>query len=199
MLLAGGCGGDGTSQETFPLCADDPGPAPLRRITRFEYGRTLADLTGVDRVGRRRRCRPTRRRWASTTSPTRTACRACTRPRYLDVAEQAAATLIGGRRAADARSPAAIRRPATPPASSAFIARLRAARLAAAARPTTSSRRCGSSTPTPPIRAATDGLTAVVAAMLQAPQFLYRPEPASRRRRDAARRLRAGDAARRSC
>ena len=26
----------------------DPGPAPLRRLTRFEYGRTLADLTGVD-------------------------------------------------------------------------------------------------------------------------------------------------------
>src|SRR5207302_1636817 len=25
----------------------DPGPAPLRRITRFEYGRTLFDLTGV--------------------------------------------------------------------------------------------------------------------------------------------------------
>ena len=47
MLLAGGCGGDGTSQESFPLCADDPGPAPLRRMTRFEYGRTISDLTGV--------------------------------------------------------------------------------------------------------------------------------------------------------
>ena len=27
---------------------DDPGPAPMRRLTRFEYGRSLADLTGVD-------------------------------------------------------------------------------------------------------------------------------------------------------
>src|SRR4030095_13940454 len=46
-LLAAGCGGDETSQATFPLCADDPGPAPLRRITRFEYGRSIADLTGA--------------------------------------------------------------------------------------------------------------------------------------------------------
>src|SRR4051812_33174957 len=47
-LLATGCGGDGSSPpETFPLCAADPGPAPLRRITRFEYGRTISDLTGV--------------------------------------------------------------------------------------------------------------------------------------------------------
>src|SRR5512138_2660670 len=47
-LLATACsGGGGTQTETFPLCADDPGPAPLRRITRFEYGRTISDLTGV--------------------------------------------------------------------------------------------------------------------------------------------------------
>src|SRR3954466_11744682 len=47
-LLAIGCGGDGGSPpETFPLCAADPGPAPLRRITRFEYGRTISDLRGL--------------------------------------------------------------------------------------------------------------------------------------------------------
>src|SRR5689334_14763815 len=46
-LLAAGCGGDATTQESFPLCADDPGPAPMRRMTRFEYGRSLSDLTGV--------------------------------------------------------------------------------------------------------------------------------------------------------
>jgi len=46
-LLVVACGGDGTQRESFPLCADDPGPAPLRRITRFEYGRTIADLTGL--------------------------------------------------------------------------------------------------------------------------------------------------------
>jgi hypothetical protein len=47
VLLAGACGADGTSQESFPLCAGEPGPAPLRRMTRFEYGRTISDLTGV--------------------------------------------------------------------------------------------------------------------------------------------------------
>src|SRR3954452_11546042 len=47
VLLAAACGGDRTSQESFPLCADEPGPAPLRRMTRFEYGRTISDLTGV--------------------------------------------------------------------------------------------------------------------------------------------------------
>ena len=46
-LLAGACGDGGAQTETFPLCAEDPGPAPLRRVTRFEYGRTIPDLTGV--------------------------------------------------------------------------------------------------------------------------------------------------------
>src|SRR5512138_2097114 len=47
-LLATACsGGGGTQTETFPLCAADPGPAPLRRITRFEYGRSISDLTGL--------------------------------------------------------------------------------------------------------------------------------------------------------
>ena len=47
-LLFGGCGDGGAHPETFPLCAaEEPGPAPLRRITRFEYGRTISDLTGV--------------------------------------------------------------------------------------------------------------------------------------------------------
>src|SRR5262252_2939821 len=48
LWAAAACGGGGgTQQESFPLCADDPGPAPLRRITRFEYGRSIADLTGI--------------------------------------------------------------------------------------------------------------------------------------------------------
>ena len=47
-LAAGACGGGGgTESKGAPLCAVDPGPAPLRRITRFEYGRTVADLTGA--------------------------------------------------------------------------------------------------------------------------------------------------------
>src|SRR5207248_10113173 len=43
------CGrGGSTTTASGPLCVDDPGPAPMRRLTRFEYGRSLADLTGVD-------------------------------------------------------------------------------------------------------------------------------------------------------
>ncbi|HSY42169.1 MAG TPA: DUF1587 domain-containing protein, partial [Polyangia bacterium] len=52
VLALGACSGKasggGTTTQTSPLCAADPGPASLRRITRFEYGRTIADLTGVD-------------------------------------------------------------------------------------------------------------------------------------------------------
>src|SRR4029077_3840707 len=47
-LLLGACGGSGgTTTQTSPLCGTALGPAPLRRITRFEYGHTLADLTGL--------------------------------------------------------------------------------------------------------------------------------------------------------
>ena len=45
-LIAGACG-SGTTSVSDPLCAASPGPAPLRRLTRFEYGRTLNTLTGV--------------------------------------------------------------------------------------------------------------------------------------------------------
>ena len=49
LLAPAACGGGGGTTTTgAPLCAADPGPAPLRRMTRFEYGRTIADLTGVD-------------------------------------------------------------------------------------------------------------------------------------------------------
>src|SRR6185503_15485942 len=49
LLAAAGCGGDQqvSKEDIYPLCSSDPGPAPLRRITRFELGRTLSDLTGV--------------------------------------------------------------------------------------------------------------------------------------------------------
>ncbi|MEO8214111.1 MAG: DUF1588 domain-containing protein, partial [Myxococcales bacterium] len=56
LLLAlvggAGCGGGGHSAPVLvppPACmAGDPGPAPLRRLTRFEVGHALADTLGVD-------------------------------------------------------------------------------------------------------------------------------------------------------
>jgi len=53
-LLGCDSSGDATpspSSETAPLCSADGsqlGHTPLRRLTRFEYGRTLADLSGAD-------------------------------------------------------------------------------------------------------------------------------------------------------
>src|SRR5262245_13297699 len=93
-LLAVGCGGSGTSQETFPLCADDPGPAPLRRITRFEYGRTLADLTGMpatiaDQLP------PDEETLGFDDIADAYSVSSLHAARYLDVAEQAAAALTG--------------------------------------------------------------------------------------------------------
>jgi len=39
----------GSSKTSSPLCtAAAPGPAPLRRLTRFEIGRSLADVMGAD-------------------------------------------------------------------------------------------------------------------------------------------------------
>jgi hypothetical protein len=52
-VAASGCGGGGSSPSPMPLpdpaalCAAgsrDPGPSPMRRLTRTEYGRTLRDL-----------------------------------------------------------------------------------------------------------------------------------------------------------
>ena len=49
LLALPACGGgEDTTSAVSGLCGADIGPAPLRRITRFEYGRTLANLTGVD-------------------------------------------------------------------------------------------------------------------------------------------------------
>ena len=48
LLALPACGGsEDTTTQVSGLCGAELGPAPLRRITRFEYGRTLADLTGV--------------------------------------------------------------------------------------------------------------------------------------------------------
>jgi hypothetical protein len=54
-LCLGAVSGCGSSKKTepadaaAPLCtADGPGPAPLRRLTRFEIGRSLADVMGLD-------------------------------------------------------------------------------------------------------------------------------------------------------
>src|SRR4051812_28322269 len=50
MLAAPGCASDpgpGTGSKSQAACATrDPGPAPVRRLTRFEYDNTVRDLLG---------------------------------------------------------------------------------------------------------------------------------------------------------
>jgi hypothetical protein len=176
MLLAGGCGGDGTSQESFPLCADDPGPAPLRRMTRFEYGRTIADLTGVP-VSVADKLPPDEETLGFDDIADAYSVSSLHAVAYLDVAELAAATMT-----ADAARLTAVAGCDATAGDTAcvdtFIAGFgrRAWRRPLDPDELQSMRQIYTDTadPTP-----TDGIAGVVAAMLQSPQFMYRPEPAS--------------------
>jgi hypothetical protein len=174
VLSLGACGGEKKATVSAPLCADAPGPAPLRRQTRFEYGRTLHDLTGVD-AAIAERLPPDEETLGFDDIATAYSVSTLHTSRYLDVAEEAATKLTGDSarltafggcdpRGGDAACVAAFiagfgssawRRPLDPDEAAAMEAL-----YVAAADP-----------------APTDGVSAVVAAMLQAPQFLYRPEP----------------------
>jgi hypothetical protein len=178
VLALGACSGrassGGTTTQTSPLCAADPGPAPLRRITRFEYGRTIADLTGVD-PSVAQALPPDEETLDFDDIAAAYSVSSLHADRYLQVAEQAAATLTADVTAmtmlagcdptgGDAACVSAFvttfgrrawRRPLTDDEQAAML------QLYAA-----------TADPGP-----TDGLAGVVATMLQAPQFLYRPEP----------------------
>jgi len=175
-LLAGACGGGGTTQETFPLCADDPGPAPLRRMTHFEYGRTLSDLTGVA-VSVADGLPPDEETLGFDDIADAYSVSSLHAAAYLDAAELAAATLVADRARLTAIAGC------DPTAGDAdcvghFIAAfgLKAWRRPLDADELQSMQQIYSDTsdPTP-----TDGLAGVVAAALQSPQFIYRPEPAT--------------------
>ena len=96
VLALGACSGKasggGTTTQTSPLCAADPGPAPLRRITRFEYGRTIADLTGVD-PSVAQALPPDEETLDFDDIAAAYSVSSLHADRYLEVAEQAAATL----------------------------------------------------------------------------------------------------------
>jgi Protein of unknown function (DUF1588)/Protein of unknown function (DUF1592)/Protein of unknown function (DUF1587)/Protein of unknown function (DUF1595)/Protein of unknown function (DUF1585) len=173
-LFAFACGGDGTSQETFPLCADDPGPAPLRRITRFEYGRTLSDLTGVA-ASIADRLPPDEETLGFDDIATAYSVSSLHAAAYLDAAELAAATLAG-----DGARLAAVAGcdPTTGDATcvGSFIDGFgrRAWRRPLEPDELQAMQQLYTDTADP---GPADGVAGVVAAMLQAPQFLYRPEP----------------------
>ncbi len=179
-LALGGCGGKagggGTTTDTAPLCAADPGPAPLRRITRFEYGRTIADLTGVD-PSVAQALPPDEETMDFDDIATAYSVSSLHADRYLQVAEQAAAALTGD---AAAMTALAGCDPTGGDAAcvSAFVTAFgrRAWRRPLAADELAAMVQLYGDTADP---GPTDGLAGVVAAMLQSPQFIYRPEPAA--------------------
>jgi hypothetical protein len=179
VLALGACtgkaSGGGTTTQTSPLCAADPGPAPLRRMTRFEYGRTIADLTGVD-PSVAQTLPPDEETLDFDDIAAAYSVSSLHADRYLEVAEQAAATLTAD---VTAMTMLAGCDPTGGDTScvSAFVA---AFGRRAWRRPLTDDEQAAmlqlytdTADPGP-----TDGLGGVVATMLQAPQFLYRPEPA---------------------
>ncbi|HEY7373069.1 MAG TPA: DUF1588 domain-containing protein [Polyangia bacterium] len=169
------CGGGGsTEQETFPLCAADPGPAPLRRITRFEYGRSISDLTGLP-ASAADQLPPDEITLDFDDIADAYSVSSLHAAAYLDVAEQAAAMLTG-----DATRLAAVAG-CDPTAGDAtcvgnFISAFgkRAWRRPLEPDELQAMQQLYTDTADP---GAADGLAGVVAAMLQSPQFLYRPEP----------------------
>ena len=174
VLVASACGGDGVATETLPLCADDPGPAPLRRMTRFEYGRTVADLTGVP-ASVADQLPPDEETLGFDDIAAAYSVSTLHAARYLDVAEQAADALV----ADDVRRPAVAGcDPSSGDATcvSDFIAGFgrRAWRRPLEPDELQSMQQLYTDTADP---GPTDGLAGVVAAMLQSPQFIYRPEP----------------------
>jgi hypothetical protein len=176
LLGAAGCGGGGksTAETSAPLCADAPGPAPLRRMTRFEYGRTLHDLTGVDpKVADD--LPPDEESLGYDDIATAYSVSSLHAARYLDVAETAAAALLADQTRLTAYAGC------DPVADAACVdSFITAFGTAAWRRPL----QADELTSLQQIHGdAFDGdeagaLSAVVAGMLQAPQFLYRPEPA---------------------
>ena len=177
-LALGACTGKasgGTTTQTAPLCAADPGPAPLRRMTRFEYGRTIADLTGVD-PSVAQKLPPDEETLDFDDIAAAYSVSSLHADRYLEVAEQAAAALTAD---VAAMTVLAGCDPTGGDAAcvSAFVAGFgrRAWRRPLTDDEQTAMLQLYADTADP---GPTDGLAGVVATMLQAPQFLYRPEPA---------------------
>ena len=177
-LALGACSGratgGGTTTQASPLCAADPGPAPLRRITRFEYGRTIADLTGVD-PSVAQALPPDEETLDFDDIAAAYSVSSLHADRYLEVAEQAAATLtadVTGLTMLAGCDPTG----GDAACVSAFVAAFgrRAWRRALTDDEQTAMLQLYAATADP---GPTDGLAGVVAVMLQAPQFLYRPEP----------------------
>ena len=175
-LWVGGCAGsvpDNPTTESSPTCATELGPAPLRRMTRFEYGHTVADLAGVD-PAMSLSLPPDEETLGFDDIATAYSVSALHAARYLDVAEQVATALVSDSSRLNAFAGCD---PTTGDAScvaafiSAFGRRAWRRALADDEQQTMQQLYADTADPSP-----ADGMSAVVAALLQSPRFLYRPE-----------------------
>jgi hypothetical protein len=185
LVCAVGCADDGgagdaaaPAGENPPICTtetSDLGHTPLRRLTRFEYGRTLADLLGAD-PNVALSLPPDEKSLGFEGIADAYSVSSLHASTYLEVAESLATALVAdeGRLSAFATcnpltdascvepfvrafGRRVFRRPLTSPELGAMLALYEA--LAG--------------------DGVVDGVSGVIAALLQAPQFLYRPEPAA--------------------
>jgi len=170
---------EGTTAETpAPLCAADEGTlgaAPLRRLTRFEYGRTLADLVGAD-PSVANDLPPDEKSFGFDDQADTYSVSTLHAAKYLDVAERVAATLVGDavRLSAFAGCDPTSAAACVEPFVRGFGRRAYRRTLTQAEVDAMLALQAATATPT-----AADGLRAVVAAMLETPQFLYRTEPSA--------------------
>jgi len=168
--------GEPAGSASVPVCSsgDGLGTAPLRRLTRFEYGRTLAELVGAD-PSIADTLPPDEKSLGFDGMASAYSVSTLHASKYLEVAEGVATALV-----ADSARLRAFAN-CDPSADEACVEPfVRAFGRRAYRRTLTSDEAAAmldlyAATATPD---ATAGVRAVVTAMLQAPQFLYRPEPA---------------------
>lgn len=173
-----GPGEPAPSEAVAPLCSEEGGTlgtAPLRRLTRFEYGRTLADLLGVD-AGIASDLPPDEKSLGFDGMADTYSVSSLHATKYLELGERAAQSLLAD--AARLQSFAGCDPTAADDCVEPFVRAFgrRVYRRTLTDDETNAMLALYAATST---ESAADGVSAVVAALLQAPQFLYRTEPSA--------------------
>jgi len=169
--------GEPRGSASAPLCSAEDGSlgtAPLRRLTRFEYGRTVSDLAGVS-PSVADELPPDEKSLGFDGMAGTYSVSTLHASKYLEVAEGVASSLVtdGARLAAFAGCDPLGDAACLEPFVRAFGRRAYRRKLVDAE--ATAMLDLYAATALPDAAA---GVRAVITAMLQAPQFLYRPEPA---------------------
>lgn len=175
LLFGCNTSGDPVDSQTLALCERPAGPAapaPLRRLTRFEYGRTVHELTGAD-PEIALRLPPDEESFGFDNNADAYSISTLHTSKYLEVAEAIAERLVGDseRLRSFADCDPVQEAACVGPFVSAFGQRAYRRPLEEAE----SQGLLGLYEATAEDDAA-DGLLAVIATVLQSPQFLYRPE-----------------------